>query len=88
MAVDDVTCREAVVVTVEGGGTLQADGQVADLTEETQLLTGVEGTQDGPRETILGLQVLQTFDGVSRRPLLSPGEDRKMDMVNSYGRSQ
>lgn len=76
--VDDIMCGAAAVVTVQRGGTVQADGQVAGLTEEPQLLTGVEGTEDGAAETATGLQLLQTLNGVRRCSLLPPDGETGM----------
>lgn len=74
VAVDDIVGGAAAVVAVQRGGTLQADGQVAGLTEEPELLAGVEGAEDGAAEATARLQLLQTLDGVRRCSLLPPAD--------------
>lgn len=72
VAIDDVPRGAAAVVAVQRGGTLQAHGEVAGLAEEPELLARVEGAEDGAAEATARLQLLQTLDGVGRRPLLPP----------------
>ena len=74
MAIDHILSGAASVVSVQRGGTLQTDGEVAGLAEEPQLLTRVQAAEDGPAQRPAGLQVLQTLDGVRRRPLLTPAD--------------
>lgn len=73
MAMDDVARGAAVVVAVQRGGALQADGPVAGLAEEPELLARVEGAEDGPAEATGGLQLFEAANRVRRRPLLPPG---------------
>lgn len=79
MAMDDVARGAAVVVAVQRGGALQADGQVTGLAEEAELLAWVEAAEDGPAEAAAGLQLLEAADGVSGRPLLPPGEEEEQE---------
>lgn len=72
VAMDDVARGTAVVVAVQRGGALQADGQVTGLAEEPELLARVEGAEDGPAEATSGLQLFEAANGVRRRPLLPP----------------
>lgn len=79
MTIDNIPGGAAAVVAVQCGGTLQADGQVAGLTEEPELLAGVERAEDGAAETTTRLQLLQTLNRVRCCSLLPPadrGEDR------------
>lgn len=76
VAVDGVARGTAAVVAVQRGGALQAHGQVAGLTEETQLLARVQGAEDGAAEAAAGTQLGQTLNGVSRRSLLAPAGQR------------
>lgn len=62
---------------MQRGGTLQADGQVAGLAEEPELLAGVEGAEDGAAETTARLQLLQTLNRVRCCSLLSPAARRE-----------
>ncbi len=78
MVIDNIPCGAAAVVAVQRGGTLQADGQVAGLAEEPELLAGVQGAEDGAAETTTRLQLLQTPKRVRRCSLLPPA-DRKED---------
>lgn len=77
MAIDDVTGGAAAVVTVQHCGTFYADGQVTGLAEEPELLARVEGAEDGAAETTMGLQLLQTLNGVGRRSFLPPADARE-----------
>lgn len=77
MTIDNIACGAAAVVAVQRGGTLQADGQVAGLAEEPELLAGVEGAEDGAAETTASLQLLQTLNRVRCCPLLSPADRRE-----------
>lgn len=74
MAIDNIACGAAAVVAVQRGGTLQADGQVAGLTEKPQLLSRVQGAEDRPDQTTTSLQLLQSLNGVRCCSLL-PSED-------------
>lgn len=73
VAVDDVLRGAAAVVAVQRGGALQADGEVAGLAEEPQLLARMEGAEDGAAEATARLQLLQKLDRVGRCALLPPG---------------
>lgn len=74
MVIDDIPRGAAAVVAVQSGGALQADGQVARLAEETQLLARVEGAEDGTAETTTRPQLVHGLQRVRRRSLLSPAE--------------
>lgn len=76
MAIDDITGGAAAVVTVQRGGTLQADGEVAGLTEESELLAVVERAEDGAAKTSTRLELLQTLNGVRCCSLLPPADRR------------
>lgn len=82
--VDNITCGAAVVVAVQRGSTLQADRQVTGLTEETELLTRVEGAEDRAADTTTGLQLLQSLNRVRCCSLLAPG-DRKEEEMFRWG---
>lgn len=77
VTINNIPSGAAVVVAVQRGRTLQADGQVAGLAEEAELLAGVEGAEDGAAETTTRLQLLQTLDRVRRCALLSPADSRR-----------
>lgn len=51
MAVDNIVRGATAVVPVQRGGTLQADRQVTGLAEKTELLTRMEGAEDGTTQT-------------------------------------
>lgn len=72
VVIDDVPRGAAAVVAVQRGGTLQTHGEVTRLAEEPELLPRVEGAGDGAAEATARLQLLQTLNGVGRRPLLPP----------------
>lgn len=76
MAVNDIMCGAAAVVTVQRSGTFQADGQVARLTEEPELLARMEGAEDGAAETTTRLQLIQALNRVRCCPLLPPADSR------------
>lgn len=77
MAMDDVARGTAVVVAVQRGRALQADGQVTGLAEEPQLLARVDAAEDGPAKAAAGPQLFEAAHGVRRRPLLPPGEEKR-----------
>lgn len=83
MVIDDIPRGAAAVVAVQGGGALQADGQVARLAEEAQLLARVEGAEDGAAQTTTRPQLVHGLHGVRRRSLLSPAERREADTHTS-----
>lgn len=76
MAIDDITCGAAAVVPVQSGGTLQADGQVAGLTEKPELLSRVQGAEYGSAEATASLQLLQSLNRMRRCSLLPPTGQR------------
>lgn len=80
VAIDDVPRGAAAVVAVQRGGALQADGEVARLAEEAELLARVEGAEDRTAEATARLELLQELDGVGGCALLPPsvgGENRR-----------
>ena len=76
MAIDNISGGAAAVVAVQRGSTLQADGQVAGLTEQPELLAGMEGAEDGTAQTAARLQLLQTLNRVTCCSLLPPADKR------------
>lgn len=77
VAIDDVLRGAAAVVAVQRGGALQADGEVAGLTEEPKLLARVEGAEDRAAEATTRLELLQELDRVGRCALLPPGSGER-----------
>ena len=77
MVMDNVPCSAAVVLPVERGSALQTDGLVAGLTEEAELLGGVQGAEDRARQPTLGLQLLDALDSMGGRPSLPPRETER-----------
>lgn len=77
MAIDDVLRGAAAVVAVQRGGALQADGEVAGLAEEPELLARVEGAEDWTTEAATGLQLLQELHRVGCCALLPPSDGVK-----------
>lgn len=82
VAIHGITRGAAVVVAVQRGSALQAHGQVAGLTEEPQLLAGVEAAEQRAADTTPGLQLLQSLNRVRGCSLLAPA-DRK-DNTHMY----
>lgn len=83
MTIYNVARGAAAVVAVQHGRTLQADGQVAGLAEEPELLAGVEGAEDGAAETTARLQLLQTLNRVRCCSLLSPADRRERERTDT-----
>lgn len=81
MTINNITGGAAAVVAVQRGGTLQADGQVAGLAEEAELLSRVEGAEDGAAETTTRLQLLQTLNRVRCCSLLAPADGERADVL-------
>ncbi|KAK3569179.1 hypothetical protein QTP86_026006 [Hemibagrus guttatus] len=79
MLMYDLMHGTAAMVPVKRGGTFQAHSEITGLTEETQLLAWVQGTQHGSGETALALQLFQAMDNMTGSPLLSPVNNDHVD---------